>query len=515
MRKATVEILVVEDEEAHAELVRRAFVSREEVKLTFVTTLGAARVCLARSFPDLAVVDLRLPDGDGIELLQNELGIALFPVVIMTSHGDEQVAVEAMKAGALDYVVKSETLLEQMPRIVDRVLREWGHISERRRAEAALRESEARFRGVFEHTPVALWEADYTGVRAFLDVLPREDEQDFSIYLNEHPDVVDACANRVRILGVNHTGVELFEASSAEELIAAAAEMFGGEMAEAFRGQLVCIYDGGKFLEVETTIPTLGGHKRDVSLHWAVPPGHEHTYSRVLLSMTDVTESKRLEQEVLEVSGREQRRIGRDLHDGLGQLLAGTRFKIARLEQRLRGNDLVTEADVVLEIDQFVEEAMSQARALAHGLSPVNVGADGLTQALKGLVYTVERMGGIPCKLVCPETVYVKDPEVATQVYRIAQEALNNAMRHSLATKLTVSLTRQSGFILLAVRDNGIGFNSEQVREGGMGLRSMRYRARMIRGTIDIHPDAKGGTTVTCHFPGLLSTKNALAEDMH
>jgi len=515
MNDKGVHILLVEDEEAHAELVRRAFLARDDaVNLTVVPNLAAARVQLARSLPSLAIVDLRLPDGDGIELLQNELGIALFPVVIMTSHGDEQIAVEAMKAGALDYVVKSDSLLEQMPRIVDRVLREWGHICERRRAEAALRESESRFRGVFEHTPVALWEADFTGVRSFLDVLPLDDACDFSSYLEHNPDVVDACAKRVRILAVNQAGIDLFDASSPEALLTGAPDILAGEMRDAFLDQLASVYAGARSLEVEATIRTITGKKRDVVLHWAVPPGHEDTYSRVLLSMNDVTESKRLEQEVLEVSGREQRRIGRDLHDGLGQLLAGTRFKIARLEQKLRGKQLPEEADVVAEIDQFVAEAMSQARALAHGLSPVNVGADGLTRALTGLAYSVESMGGVPCRLECPETVYVKDPEVASQVYRIAQEALNNAMRHSRATELRVSLVQKDRSVVLSVVDNGDGFRLDDIREGGMGVRSMRYRARMIRGTIDFRSAPGRGTVVTCQFPVASSSKKRVAEEV-
>ena len=145
-------ILLVEDEEAHAELVRRAFESAGvAVRLARARNLREARQMIADVPPDLVVADLRLPDGDGAELLSGDREPSGCPIVIMTSHGDEQVAVSSMRTGALDYVVKSEATLAQMPRIVQRALRESRHIAERRRAEQALRASEEHFRLLIEN----------------------------------------------------------------------------------------------------------------------------------------------------------------------------------------------------------------------------------------------------------------------------------------------------------------------------------------------------------------------------
>jgi signal transduction histidine kinase len=138
----TLNILLVEDEEGHIQLILRAFESRFGVRLTVARNLGEARARLAEMIPDLAIVDLLLPDGRGIELLEEQKGNGFpFPAVIMTSHGDEEVAVEAMKAGALDYLVKSEETFSHLPHFARRALREWHHITERRVAEERLRET--------------------------------------------------------------------------------------------------------------------------------------------------------------------------------------------------------------------------------------------------------------------------------------------------------------------------------------------------------------------------------------
>jgi PAS domain S-box-containing protein/putative nucleotidyltransferase with HDIG domain len=152
-------VLLVEDDPAHAELLERAFEPRgSDFRLKRARSLGDARVQLARgALPQLILTDMRLPDGDGLDLIAYERAGQRIPIVIMTSFGNEEFAVEAMKAGAIDYVVKSDATFPDMPHIVERSIRVWEHMNEARRAEKALRESEERLRTLFENSPLGLY----------------------------------------------------------------------------------------------------------------------------------------------------------------------------------------------------------------------------------------------------------------------------------------------------------------------------------------------------------------------
>ena len=164
MNEEPFKILVVEDDESHAGLIRRVFQSSRDVyRLSIVGSLTEARVHIATEEPDLVITDVRLPDGLGTELLPHSGQEQPCAIVIMTSFGNEQVAVETMKAGALDYVVKSPEMLLQLPHIAQRALREWGNIVRRRQAEKALQESERRFRDIALSSGQWVWEVDDEG----------------------------------------------------------------------------------------------------------------------------------------------------------------------------------------------------------------------------------------------------------------------------------------------------------------------------------------------------------------
>ena len=164
-------ILFIEDDVAHIELIRRSFRNTpESARLVISTTLKEARACFERETPDLIIADWLLPDGKGIDILPRKDGVAVLPFIVMTSHGDEKLAVEMMKSGAIDYIVKSDRSFRNLPRIVRRVLREWGHITEQKKAEEALRENEIRLAKAAELAKIVDWEYDIeTGYFTFND----------------------------------------------------------------------------------------------------------------------------------------------------------------------------------------------------------------------------------------------------------------------------------------------------------------------------------------------------------
>ncbi|MEZ4425853.1 MAG: PAS domain S-box protein [Gemmatimonadota bacterium] len=214
----------------------------------------------------------------------------------------------------------------------------------------------------------------------------------------------------------------------------------------------------------------------------------------------DITDRQRLEAELLRISNREQRRLGRDLHDGMGQVLVGARLYAAGVERSLRRKG-AEEADGVHEIGRMLDEAHELARALARGLNPVSLEGGGLISALEDLTKGVTRLHGIECPFRVEDALSIGDLDGAAHLYRIAQEALTNATLHAQATRITVSLRRNGeDTLVLTVRDNGTGIVSNGARAHGMGVPIMRKRASMLGGTLEIRSD-RSGTEVCCSFP--------------
>jgi signal transduction histidine kinase len=227
-----------------------------------------------------------------------------------------------------------------------------------------------------------------------------------------------------------------------------------------------------------------------------------------LAIVRDITEHKLLEKEVLEISGREERRIGQDLHDGLGQQLTGAAFLAKALAQKLAAKG-VEESGEAATLARHVNDAVAQTHALARGLFPVIDEPGGLLLALQELTDTVESMFGISCQVTDSPPTLVLDNSVATHLYRIAQEAITNAVKHGRAQHIALSLASDHDRIVLTVQDDGIGFQEAAPKAEAMGLHIMRYRANLIGATLQIEPAKDKGTIVACSLP---ATSRAGAE---
>jgi len=209
----------------------------------------------------------------------------------------------------------------------------------------------------------------------------------------------------------------------------------------------------------------------------------------------DITERKRLEKEILEISEREQRRIGQDLHDGLCQHLAGVEMLAQVLAQKLAKKSQDGSARAV-EIAKAVRESISQTRLLARGLSPVTLESEGLMSALAELALNTEKIFRVRCTFDCPVVVKFDDHAAATHLFRIAQEAVSNAIKHGKAKNLSIQLREDASHLRLRVNDDGVGFLENFSTSSGMGLRIMQSRIGMVGGTVTIERQPAGGTSV-------------------
>ena len=205
---------------------------------------------------------------------------------------------------------------------------------------------------------------------------------------------------------------------------------------------------------------------------------------------------ERLEHEILHSIEREQKRIGRDLHDGLCQLLVGAKLRSVYIESMAKGRypSLVEEAQA---LEETLGQAIDQARDLARGLNPVKVTPSGLAAALQKLADGIDQVKGPHCFCHIPERVRISDQNVAYHLYHIAQEAVQNALKHANAENIYITLAGRESHIILTVEDDGVGM-SKSKRSMGMGLRNMQARARLIGGRLEIRGRKHTGTTVTC-----------------
>jgi signal transduction histidine kinase len=350
MAEATPLIFIVDDDRGMLRLIEKTL-QREGFATTTAASASDAIDWLQKNRPALMLLDLKLQDMEGKEVINHlaEAGLSV-PFVVITGQGDERVAVEMMKRGALDYLVKDVQFQEFVP----------------------------------------------TVVRRALDQLDRD-----------------------RRL--------------------AAAEQ----------------------------------------------------------------ERKRLEQQILEIGERERRRIGQDLHDGLGQHLAGMELMMQALEQDVASVSKAGAAKIG-QISAHLREAIQQSKALARGLSPVELQTNGLMSALEELATNVSAMFRVDCTFHCASPVLISDNAAATHLFRIAQEAATNAVKHGQARHVEIELRREPGQLLVIVRDNGKGFDAKAQRSQGMGLSGMSYRAQMIGASLTVEPAKGGGTIVACSAPDSL-----------
>ena len=215
----------------------------------------------------------------------------------------------------------------------------------------------------------------------------------------------------------------------------------------------------------------------------------------------ETIERRRLDREIAQVADRERRRLGHDLHDKLGQHLTGTALAAQVLKEKLAGRAAPETSDAE-KLVRCLEEGIDFTRNLARGFFSPELRAEGLIVALQNLAETVTEQSGINCILNGDELVPIRDSTVANQLYRIAQEAVTNSLKHAAARHINIRLAMDGSELCLSIVDDGVGFPDKPLSEG-LGLHLMRHAASLSGGTFDIRRNGEKGTIATCrvaHF---------------
>jgi len=232
-----------------------------------------------------------------------------------------------------------------------------------------------------------------------------------------------------------------------------------------------------------------------------VSPVHEYNgaFDGLSLVIKDISERKNLEKQIIDVMEEERFRIGRELHDNLGQYLTGILLKLKALENSLTRENLKKETELVLRIASYVKISLEKTREIARGLVPPGMEKMSLIDALNSLASSYEDIQNI--QITCQFSIDkdIIDYRIIAQLYHICQEAITNAVRHSDCTNIIMDLSSDETEIIMKVIDNGKGIGV--VKGNGLGLRIMKYRADIIPGRLHIYQSGRGGTTVSCTIP--------------
>ncbi|TAN59744.1 MAG: HAMP domain-containing protein [Magnetospirillum sp.] len=401
-----------------------------------------------------------------------------------------------------------------------------------RRSYLALQESEARHRMLFTSSPVSLWEEDFSGVKAALDRLRRENGDDLDAYLSAHPEVLTEYIDLVIVLDVNTATLDLHHAPDRESLLGELGKTLTAGSTGAIQRQVQAIWRGECQLALETQVRTLDGDIRDVMLHWLVPLGHRERFDRVIVALEDITERKAAEQslsmtvEKMVQANSELERFAYVAAHDLREPVRGIVSFAQLLERRLHGK-IDQEAAEFLQFLVSAAERMQQQVQGLLGYSRVGASERGyqplsLDKALASAVETLADTIAATRASIEAEPL----PDVvgdASQLAEVFQHLLGNALkfaRSGITPWVRVSARRSGDDWVFTVRDNGIGIDSRYAGEifqvfrrlhgpgvypgAGIGLATCRRIIERHGGRIWVDFDPGDGATIRFSLPAMV-----------
>ena len=334
-------------------------------------------------------------------------------------------------------------------------------------------------------------------VRAQDKAALRKSEEYLRAILDAAPDAIISIDRRGTITRVNPAAEKIF-GYGADEMLGQNVAML---MPLPYREE----HDGYIDRDLEQRQPHIIGLGREVQgldksgrilpIELAVNEiGHMEPFIGII---RDISRRKELEKEVVDAASDEQRHFGQDIHDGVGQELTGLRYMAQTHAESLAQRSL-PDAQIARRISQWLETVQAQLRAIIRELIPVEVDQHSLAAALRGLAERTAEIHDLDCELECSQPILVSDVALATHLYRIAQEAVRNAVRHAQATRIVIGLSEEEKTLRLQVVDDKVGTGASAKGNTGFGLRLMAHRASLIGARFDVRVEKSGGTWMTC-----------------
>ncbi len=453
-----IRVLLVDDEADVKPLIEHRLrkVPGKRFKIDWAASYKQGLEAIKKQEHDVYLVDYRLGAQSGLELIREATNFGVqAPFIVLTAAANPIIDLEATKLGASDFLVKDPLDHVTLERSIRYAMQHFETLR-------ALQKSNERFRLLFERSMDAILISDDSG----------------------------------KMLEVNSAASALF-GSSREEL------------KDKKLSDLVMTEFDNAFLQAqEQSIGELSFTQPDGGNRFAEFSACRFAPNLNLCILRDITERRQLEKEIQEISEREQRRLGQDLHDGLGQSLTGINFLTKVLQQKLAARNIEETKDAGY-ISSLINQALQHCRELARGLCPVALEDNDLHAALQLLSDNVEKMFGVNCPVIFDPGIKIEENPVAVHFYRIAQEATTNAVKHGNAKNIHISIVQTKNEMVLRVKDDGSGMPKDALKNKGMGLRVMQHRARMINANLEIEPAKPSGTIVTCSIDCAGSAKAA------